>query len=289
MTLNTARSGLLKPLLLGPGIVLVLLGVVLPIASALFSSFRVGGTWSVRNFQVVLTQEPYPQVLLTTLLISFVVCVLSIALAFPVCAYFANRGKVAGNVFIAITSVALATAMLVRTYAWQVILAYNGPLNDAILALGLADERQRMLFTRPAVMVAMVQFMTPYAALILFGAMRRVDQDLVTAARTLGGNAWVTFWSAYWPQISSSVLMAAVLVFAMSTGFFVAPALLGGPTDAMVGTQIHANLIFDHANGAGLATAQGVILAAILAVVSIVGFRVGGTGFLRAVAQEKNP
>lgn len=276
----------LRLLLLAPSVMLIAVGVVLPLAATFVFAFRFNGAWTLRNFWIVLTQAPYVSILLSTLWTAVIVCLLSVGLAFPVCAYFASLGRLSTNVFIASMSIVLAISMLVRTYAWQVLLAYNGPVNDIALAVGLVGERQRMLFTRPAVILAMVQFMTPYAALILFSAMQRIDRDLVTAARTLGCNFWAAFRTAYWPQVSSSVLMATILVFAMSTGFFVAPALLGGPGEAMVGTQIHADLIFNHRNGAGLATAQGVILAVILALVSLTAFRIGGGGFLKTVVRE---
>lgn len=77
--------------------------------------------------------------------------------------------------------------------------------------------------------------------------------------------------------------MAAVLVFSVSTGFFVTPALLGGPNEMMIGTQIHSDLVFNHKDGAGLAAAQGVVLALLLGIVALATIRAGGTGFLKTV------
>lgn len=285
MTKNAALGSKLKYGLLAPGLCLIALTIGLPIIVGFFAAFRSNGGWTLHNFQVVLSQAPYATVLVNTLWISMVVAVASIGLAFPVCMFFSRSSKLATGFFVATMTVVLAISMLVRTYAWQVILAYNGPLNDLALALGLFDERQMMLFTRSAVIIAMVQFMTPYAALILFTAMKRVDHDIVLAARTLGASWWQAFKNAYWPQISGSVVLATVLVFSMASGFFVAPSLLGGPAEAMVGTQIHADLIFNYRNGAGLATAQGAILALILALVSAVGFRLGGSSFLRSASR----
>lgn len=282
MTKNPAAGVALRYCLLAPGLLLIFLVIALPMTVGFFAAFRSNGVWTLQNFQTVLTQPPYATVLVNTLAISVVVAAVSIGLAFPVCMFFARAGRVATGFFVATMTIVLAISMLVRTYAWQVILAYNGPLNDIAIAMGLYEDRQMMLFTRGAVVVAMIQFMTPYAALIMFSAMRRVDHDVVLASRTLGATWWQGFKSAYWPQVSSSVVLATVLVFSMSTGFFVAPALLGGPSEAMIGTQIHADLVFNYKNGAGLATAQGVLLAVLLAIVTVAGFWLGGSSFLRS-------
>jgi putative spermidine/putrescine transport system permease protein len=275
------RNLYVKYAILTPAVCLIAVTIVLSFFAALFSAFRVDGAWGLQNFVVVLTQAPYATVLGNTLWISAVVSVASVLLAFPVCAYFARSGRFATTLFVATMTIVLAISMLVRTYSWQVILAFNGPLNDLGMAAGLWDKRQMMLFTRPAVVVAMIQFMTPYAALILFSAMRKVDYDVVTAAQTLGAGWWLSFKNAYWPQVSGAVVLATVLVFSISSGFFVAPALLGGPDTSMLGNQIQSDLIFNYQNGSGLATAQGVVLAVILAVVSLAGFRLGGSTFLK--------
>ncbi|MCV3241752.1 ABC transporter permease [Mesorhizobium sp. ZC-5] len=285
MAKNSALSSGLKYCLLAPGLLLIGLAIVMPITVGFFAAFRSNGVWTLQNFQTVLTQAPYATVLVNTLMISVVVAAVSIGMAFPVCMFFARAGRIATGFFVASMTIVLAISMLVRTYAWQVILAYNGPLNEIAIAMGLYDQKQMMLFTRGAVVVAMIQFMTPYAALILFSAMRRVDHDIVLASRTLGASWWQGFRSAYWPQVSGSVVLATVLVFSMATGFFVAPALLGGPGEAMVGTQIHADLVFNYKNGAGLATAQGVVLAFILAIVTVAGFWLGGSSFLRSASR----
>jgi ABC-type spermidine/putrescine transport system permease subunit I len=268
--------------LLLPASLLTGFGIVMPLAAACAWALRRQGAWSFENYRTVLTELPYVPVLANTLLISGLVCLFSVGLAFAVCMQFARSGPRTARLFIGSLTLIIAISVLVKNYALQVILAYNGPLNDAMLGLGLFDHRQRMLYTKPAVIVAMVQFLTPYAALILYGAIRRIDYDIVLATRTLGAGPLTTFRSAVWPQVKTSVLMVSVLIFSIAMGFFVTPALLGGPTDRMIGTQMHTDLIYNRSFGSGLAAAQGMVLTAILGVVALIAFLLAGSGFLNA-------
>lgn len=269
-----------------PASLLIALGIVVPLAAGFVSALRFQGGWSLHNYDTVLTELPYLPILLNTLAIAALVCLFSVGFAFAACLCVARAGRLATRLFVAALTVIVAISLLVKNYAIQVILAFNGPVNDLGLFLGLWDTRQYLLYTKTVVVIAMVQSLTPYAALILFGAMRRVDFDIVLASRTLGAGRWTTFRTAFWPQVSSAVVMASVLVFSLAAGFFVTPALLGGPTDAMLGSQMHSDLIHNHEQGAGLAAAQGILLAAILALVALAAMRLAGPGFLRAAEGE---
>jgi len=276
-----SRKGLMFGLQV-PATALIAFGIMVPLASGFSAALRHDGSWSLANYRTVLTELPYVPIVLNTFLVSALVCVFSVGFAFVVCLQFARAGRLATRFFLGALTVIIAISLLVKNYALQVILAYNGPVNDLGLFLGLFDSRQYLLYTKTAVVIAMVQFLTPYAALILFGAMRRIDFDIVLAARTLGAGGWTTFRTALWPQVSSSVLMAGILVFSISAGFFVTPALLGGPEDAMIGSQMHTDLIYNHEHGAGLAAAQGIVLTLALAAVAFVAVAIAGSGFLNA-------
>lgn len=278
MNLRVARTSLFAPAL-----ILVGGSVVVPFVMAAIESLRGDDHWTLANYQTFFGRPPYLQVLGTTLVIALAVTVASVAIAAPACAFFARKsGRVAAT-FLGVVGASLWISVLVKTYAWQALLAQNGPLNALLVAIGVVSKPQPFLYTRVAVILAMTQAMIPYAALVVFAGMRRVDWELVTAAQTLGANRWQTFWRVYWPQVRTSVVMAAVLVFTIASGFFVTPALVGGPRETMLGMQMHSDLRnrFD----SGLASTAGAVLTLVLLVVAGVSLKVTGMPF-RRLAEE---
>ena len=279
---NKFKPRALKWALLAPATLLIALGIALPVVAGFISALRRKGEWSLESYRIVLSDLPYVPILMNTMQISMLVCVFSVGLAFAVCMQVSRSSPGAARLFIGSLTLILAISLLVKNYALQVILAYNGPLNEIMVGLGIFDRKQYLLFTKPAVIVAMVQFMTPYAALILFGAFRRIDYDIILATKTLGAGPWTAFRTALWPQVKTSVLMVSILIFSISAGFFVTPVLLGGPTDKMIGSQMHTDLIYNNTFGSSLAAAQGMVLTAILATITIIAFWFAGSGFLNA-------
>jgi ABC-type spermidine/putrescine transport system permease subunit I len=258
----------IRTALLAPGILVVVAFAVTPLCFSFLNSVRVSGAWSLGNFETVLTNEPYFTVFANSLVIATLTTLLTLLLAMPACAYFARRGSFDAGLFIAAVTLALTVSLLVRTYAWQVLLSYNGILNDISLTLGLSSKRLRILYTKTSVLLVLVQVMLPYACLVIFTSMRNIDHDLLLAARTLGAGPIKTFREAYWPQVSNSVIMAGVIVFTGSAGSFVTPALIGGPDETMIGMQIQADLVVNYINGNGLAAAAGTVLGIVLLVLT---------------------
>lgn len=267
-------------LLLSPGFVLTFAFVIAPLAICLFASFVFQDAWSVENYRRVLLTSPYVPVLGFTLLTSLIVAVLAVAIAFPACALFNRPGVVVPGLFLALLTVSFTISVLVRTYAWHVVFAYNGVINNLLISLGLVEGRQYLLYTKLSVISALVQIMTPYAALIVFAGMRQVDNDVILAARTLGAGRVRTFVSSFWPQIQSHVVMALLIVFATTSGFFVTPALLGGPGSVMIGMQMHHDLVHNYQDGAGLAAASAVTLSTILLIIAALAVKASGKSFL---------
>ena len=185
---------------LGPATTLASVCIVGPLCVSIVASLRHDGHWSIANYRAIVEAGPYIPILANTLLIALIVTATSVAASLPACAFFAKKsGRVVAS-FLTILGISFTISVLVRTYAWEVILAYHGLFNNLVVALGVAKERQYLLYTKLAVVLAMVQIMIPYAALVIFAGMRRIDWDFVLAARTLGANWWVTFRAAYWPQ-----------------------------------------------------------------------------------------
>lgn len=255
---------LARYVLLAPALLATTVFVVTPLILTTIYSFRSEEAWSLRNFHRVLTTEPYFTVFWNSMSIASVTTVSALLLAIPACAYFARPTSSSTGLFLAVVTLALTVSLLIRTYAWQVLLAYNGIFNDLALALGITRAPVRLLYSKAALFIVLTQVMLPYACLVLFTSMRQIDWDLIRAAQTLGAGPLKTFWSAYWPQIKNSVVTAALIVFTGSAGAYVTPALIGGPSETMLGMQIYSDLVINYTEGNGLAAASGTVLGIVL-------------------------
>src|SRR5262249_7393936 len=122
----------------------------------------------------------------------------------------------------------LWTSVLVRTYAWMVLLGRNGVINRMLIDSGVTDEPLRMLNSRMAVIVGMVHVMLPFMILPIYSAVARIDPDLAKAARGLGASALQIARTIYLPLTLRGIVAGATLVFVVSLGFYITPALLGG-------------------------------------------------------------
>ncbi len=273
------RLRLLVLLLLTPAVALVFASVVMPTLIAVVDSFQHEGRWTLANYASFVVEAPYLRVLGNTLSIALIVTGLCIGLSAPAAAFLAAQDQRAAALLLALLGASLWISVLVRIYSWQVLLARVGPINQILQALGVTSEPIPFLYTRGAVVVSMVQFLIPYATMMMYAGMRRVDWELVTAARTLGASLGTVFTQIYWPQVRFAVVSSALVVFMIATSFFVSPAILGGPRDIMIGMQMHSDLVNRYESG--MAATTGVILTAILLLVAWGALRLGGTSFRR--------
>jgi ABC-type spermidine/putrescine transport system permease subunit I len=130
------------------------------------------------------------------------------------------------------------TGVLVKNFAWAVILQDNGVVNDLLQSLGVTDEPMRLLHNRFAVIVGMVHYLLPYAVFPIFAALWSIDPRLEQAASSLGAGPITTARLVIFPLMRPGIYAGGLLVFIIATGFFIAPVILGGPGDAMVANHI---------------------------------------------------
>jgi len=280
---NRTRPVVARGLLLAPALILVSAAVVAPTLIALVDSFQNEGKWTLANYGEFFLSAPYPQVLRNTLIVALIVTVVSLAAAAPVSAFLARQRPTVAGVAFGVIAASLWVPILVKTYSWEVLLAKAGPINALLMHAGIVDQPVPFLYTRLAVVLAMTQVMIPYAATILFAGMRRVDWELIVAARTLGASLWMLFAEVYWPQVRFTVVMAALVVFVVASSFFVTPALLGGPREIMIGMQMHSDLVNRY--DSGMAATTGVILTVILTLAAWVALKASGATFRRAATE----
>jgi putative spermidine/putrescine transport system permease protein len=129
-------------------------------------------------------------------------------------------------------------SILVRSFAWLTLLRGEGPINELLQAIGLIDEPLSLVRNETGVLIGMVHVMLPYAVLTLYANMRGIDLGLIAAARSLGASRFEAFRRVFLPLTRPGLIGAGTLVFILSLGFYVTPALLGGGRVLMVAEYI---------------------------------------------------
>jgi putative spermidine/putrescine transport system permease protein len=214
---------------------------------------------------VARAEEPvFLNILLRTMGISALVAGLCVALGWPLAFFIARLPPGRARLWLALAMIPFWTSVLVRTAAWFVLLARDGPANAALLALGFVDAPVQLIFTRFAVVVAMVHMMLPFAILAIHASLSRSDPWLSRAAASLGAAPLRRVWSVHLPASLPGVAAGFVTVFVVSAGFYVTPALLGGPSDQMMASAI--SFFVNQTVNFGMAAALALLLLLLVGV-----------------------
>jgi putative spermidine/putrescine transport system permease protein len=266
-------GGLARFLLLAPS---VLLWIVFLISLGNMLWLSVSGPHGLSiNFYVHFFATPvYRQVLFRTFRTAAVVTVATLVLAYPV-SYLLTRvsSRTASIMMIAVV-LPFFTSVMVRTYAWIVILGRQGLINELLRTTGLVSSPLSLLYNSSAVVVGMTYVMLPYMVLTLYTTMRRIDQRLLHAAQNLGASPLQIFGRVIVPLSLPGVISGSLLVFLLSLGFFITPALMGGPPDVLLAMLVEREIELT-ANW-GFGSAMGMILFLITAGGIIAYYRVMG-------------
>lgn len=192
----------------------------------------------VERFASVLATDAVSTALTTTLVIGLLVTLTVLVISYPVAYYMANRGGLRFTLVLFCIIVPYFTSIIVRTYAWMVLLGRNGLINETLIAIGLIDQPLDLLYTQTAVVIGMVYVLLPYMVLTLFATMKSIDPSLMRAARGLGAGSLYAFRRVYLPLSMHGVISGSLIVFILAIGFFITPALMGGPADVMIAMLI---------------------------------------------------
>jgi putative spermidine/putrescine transport system permease protein len=184
--------------------------------------------------QVPDQQRVFMATWLRTIWIALVITVICVLLGYPLAYVITNASPGVANLLLILILIPFWTSLLVRTTAWLVLLQNQGVVNDFGLYLGLWKDRIQLIHNRFGVYVTMVQILLPYMVLPIYGVMKRVPMSYLRAAKSLGANPFVAFVRIYLPLTMHGIGAGALLVFILAIGFYVTPALVGGPTDQMI-------------------------------------------------------
>ncbi|WP_137388112.1 ABC transporter permease [Rhodoligotrophos defluvii] len=224
-------------LLLLPLAVLLGWAFFLPIAKLLFQSISVP-TWTAEHYLRLLDEPLYVRIILRTIWIAVVATAITLLLGYPIALLMTRARGLLAIIVAVCVFVPLWTSVLVRSYAWIVLLQRRGIINDWLLRIGLVDSPLTLLYTEGAVLVAMSHVLLPFMILPIFSTLRNISPDLTKAALNLGASRSRTFLSVTLPLSLPGVFAGCLLVFVLALGTFITPALVGGPRTLMIATLI---------------------------------------------------
>ncbi|TCJ14878.1 ABC transporter permease [Rubrobacter taiwanensis] len=216
----------------------------------------------------------YLQIIVRSTVIALLNTLICLAIGYPLAYFIAFRGGSWKTALILLVMIPFWTSLLVRAYAWVVILGGNGLANRTLQFLGITDGPITLIFTPQAVMMGLVYSYLPFMVLPLYASLEKFDARLKEAAQDLGASRWQTFWRVTFPLSLPGVIAGSILVFIPSAGEFVIPDLLGGSQTVMTGNLIQQQFLNarDWAFGSALAVMLAVLmLGAILIYVRRIG------------------
>lgn len=224
-----------------PAGALLLVVFVYPVFWLLLRSFS-DPVWGFQNFSVLIERPVYLRALGNTVVVSGTVTLVCLLLGYPLAYTIANAGPRLRRLLIFAVLIPFWTSLLVRTFAWMVLLQQKGLINQTLLQLGLIERPLTLIYNRIGVIVGMVHILLPFMILPLYSVLTRIDPTYSSAAASLGAPPVSNFLRVYLPLSLPGVLTGTVLVFVIGLGYYITPALLGGPGDTMISQLIEAQV-----------------------------------------------
>ncbi len=258
--------------LVAPALLLILVTMLLPVGWLFYLSVLSDtGAFSLEHYQRMWVHPSYGRTFWTTFQVSLQTTAICILLGYPLAYFLSEIPKRAANLCMIAVLLPLWTSLLVRTYAWLVLLQRRGLVNSWGIELGLWDEPLALVHNLAGTLIGMVHVMLPFLVLPLYSAMRAIDRNYLRAAANLGASPLRSFWLVFFPLAMPGLVTGALIVFILCLGFYVTPAVLGGGKVIMVSSRI-ANDIEIFFNW-GAASALGVVLLVLTVVLILAAGR----------------
>jgi len=239
-----------------------------PVARFLLISVE-GGT--LAHYDKALLDGLYLGVLIDTFRIALVVTAITLVLGYPLAWFLVSAPPRWATVGLVLLILPFWTSVLIRTYAWSVILGRNGVINRVLLDSGVIEDPLRLLNNEIGVLIGMVHVLLPYMVFPIYAVMRRQDPTLLLASSGLGASGFQTFTRVFLPLTVPGILAGTTLVFVLSLGFFITPAILGGGKVMMIAVLIEQQ-VRGLSNWPFAAALSAVLLAAALAMYGLLSF-----------------
>ena len=244
-----------------PAVVFLIAIFLIPLGAMALRSFTDPPNAGLSNYQQFFEQQAYVRVLTNTFWVALLATLTCLVIGYPF-AYLMTivPGRVAGLLLIAVL-LPFWSSLLVRTFAWQVLLRDTGVINRFLLDIGFISEPLTLIRTTSGVILGMSHILLPFMVLPVYAVMRRIDPEFGRAAANLGASPVSAFLRIFVPLSLPGVLAGCLLVFVLALGFYITPALLGGLKDQMI-SQLIVQQIQQRLDW-GFGSAMSVLLVAI--------------------------
>ena len=249
-----------------PYLILVGAMIIIPIGWLFFLSF-IGrdGSFSFENYERMLNSRAYFRIFMTTFKISMLTTLFCALLGYPLAYFMSQISRKWASICMIGVLIPFWTSLLVRTYAWLVLLQKKGLVNDIAIDLGLIAEPIKFVHNTSGTLIGMVHIMLPFLILPLYANMRAIDSHCIKAASSLGATPTRAFWTVFFPLSIPGLLAGLLIVFVLCLGFYVTPAVLGGGKVIMAAMKISSNIELYFSWGA--ASALGVVLLVVTMII----------------------
>ncbi|OGK85287.1 MAG: hypothetical protein A2X52_01620 [Candidatus Rokubacteria bacterium GWC2_70_16] len=235
---------------IGPAAVVVIVLLVVPSTALFLLSFvrfdplrGIVYSFTLENYLAIARSSLYLQVTLHTLRMAGLVTLACLVLGYPI-AYFMARSKSRLAALCAALVVApLFVSVVIRGFGWMVLLAREGVVNQALVAVGVFAERQQFLYTDPAVLIGLVHILSPFMILPIASVLRGVEPALEEAALNLGATRWGVFRFVVLPLSVPGIMAGAILVYSHAIAAFVLPAMLGSIQTKLMATMLYQQVL----------------------------------------------
>jgi ABC-type spermidine/putrescine transport system permease subunit I len=241
-----------------PAFLLVLIVLLIPVGWLFFLSFLDKDGFTLGHYARLWQNEAYFEIFRVTFLSSFLVTVLTLVLGYPLAYLLSQLPRRLAIIGLTVVLLPFWTSLLVRTYAWLVLLQRKGLVNSTLMSLGIIDEPLNLVYNMSGVVIGMVHIMLPFMVLPLYATMRSIDPGLMRAAISLGAPRRRAFFTIFAPLSLPGVIAGSLLVFIYCLGFYITPQVLGGGRINLVSMKILENATIYSDWGA--ASALGVVL-----------------------------
>ena len=254
--------------LLSPSLILVVGVFVLPLSVMLWRAFS-DPALGFGNFQWYLSDAVQRDVLVRTFTTALTVTLVCLVLGYPYAYAMVAFGPKVRAALTLLILVPFWTSLMVRTFAWVILLQDNGPLHTLLAFFGL--EEVRLIRTNLGVVIGMSQILLPFMVLPLYAVMVSIDRRLVMASASLGARPLTSFLRIWVPLSLPGVGAGCLMVFISSLGFYVTPALLGSPNNSLISQQIYVqvNSLLQWGKGGAMGVVLLLLTFAVLAVLML--------------------
>jgi ABC-type spermidine/putrescine transport system permease subunit I len=224
------------------------------------------GTWTLQTYSTLLGETYFRQITCFTLFLGVTVTLITLAIAYPLALFVHRLGRRWKTVALLAIVLPKISNVLVVVYGLELILSNAGPVNRALLALGVTSEPVMLFHNLTGVIIGETYLILPYAVLVLVAALDRIDPALVPAARGLGASPWRAFCRVTLPLSAPGIALAALLSLIWALGAFVGPVLLGSPQEITLGVDVPRQAFENLNYPRGAATAVMMLLTLVACV-----------------------